>query len=73
MHSKAMAVAAMALLTMTPLALCSCGNHQQQETTADSAGTPAGWTGHKIKLNDPKNGQKPGPGQPADQTATANK
>lgn len=71
MHSKAMAVVAITLLAVTPIALCSCGD--QKPTTADSAGTPAGWTGRRINMNDPKGVPKPGAAQPGDQTATANK
>lgn len=57
MKRKAALLAAMALMVSTPFGLCSCGNHQS--TTADSAGTPAGWHGHYIQMPDSKNGIKP--------------
>jgi len=54
LNCKVTLLLAIALVAAAPFALCGCG--ERSLTTADSAGTPAGWSGKQIKLPGAKNG-----------------
>ena len=61
LKKKAIGAVALAVLTLT---LCACSDNQKP-TPADSAGLPAGWTGHYQKLGTTPNAFPSGNAQAA--------
>jgi len=56
MNSKLTRYAVVLLLGITLFSVCSCSD-KTVTTTADSAGSPAGWNGKQMKMGDT---QRPG-------------